>query len=172
MSQGPVHAPVPGLLDALPCAPKVWVLHPGDVACGTQGDRFETLLGSCVSIILTDPRRTVGAMCHFVHAPADAAGPPSTSTLHADAAMRMLYRLLRGRGVQPRMCQAFVYGGGNMFPGQYRQTHVGDDNARWALQALADEGIAIVARDLGGHHYRRIFWTVGPDGPQVQRVEV
>ena len=44
------------------------VLAPGDVAIGTRGDRFETLLGSCVAIVLTDPRRTVGAMCHIVHA--------------------------------------------------------------------------------------------------------
>ena len=44
------------------------VLHPGGVACGERGERFETLLGSCVAIVLTDPRRTVGAMCHIVHA--------------------------------------------------------------------------------------------------------
>ena len=46
----------------------VHVLHPGDVACGERGERFETLLGSCVAIVLTDPRRTIGAMCHIVHA--------------------------------------------------------------------------------------------------------
>lgn len=169
-------SPAGDLLEALLGVPQVWVLHPGDVVCGPQGDRFETLLGSCVSIILTDPRRTIGAMCHFVNAPTDETGPTSTSAstspLHADAAMRMLYRLLRGRGVQPRMCEAFVFGGGNMFPGQYRQTHVGDANARWALKALADEGITVVAQDLGGQHYRRIFWTVGPDWPLVQRVDV
>jgi chemotaxis protein CheD len=47
---------------------QIYTLHPGDVACGERGDRLETLLGSCVAIILTDPRRTIGAMCHIVHA--------------------------------------------------------------------------------------------------------
>ena len=42
-------------------------LMPGDVAIGQAGDQFKTLLGSCVSVVLTDPRRTVGAMCHIVH---------------------------------------------------------------------------------------------------------
>ena len=36
-------------------------LHPGDVVCAERGDRMETLLGSCVAVVLTDPRRTVGA---------------------------------------------------------------------------------------------------------------
>ena len=40
----------------------VFDLMPGDVALGTAGDQLKTLLGSCVSVILTDPRRTVGAM--------------------------------------------------------------------------------------------------------------
>ena len=63
------------------------VLHPGDVACGERGERFETLLGSCVAIVLTDPRRTVGAMCHIVHAmpaPADRLDEAS----YADVALR------------------------------------------------------------------------------------
>ena len=47
--------------------PKLHVLHPGDVVCAEQGEQLETLLGSCVAIVLTDPRRTVAVMCHFVH---------------------------------------------------------------------------------------------------------
>ena len=34
---------------------------------GYAGDRMKTLLGSCVAVILTDQRRTVGTMCHIVH---------------------------------------------------------------------------------------------------------
>ena len=46
----------------------VHTLHPGDLAFATRGERLDTLLGSCVAIVLTDPRRTVGVMCHIVHA--------------------------------------------------------------------------------------------------------
>jgi chemotaxis protein CheD len=146
-------------------------LHPGDVACADQGERLETLLGSCVAIVLTDPRRTVGAMCHIVHA-RRAATTAQESGAYAHVALASMYTLLRARGIEPRLCEAYVYGGGNMFPGLVRQGHVGDANARWALDALADDGIRVLLNDLGGNTYRRLSWTVGPDLPQVTAVPV
>ncbi|MCU0686006.1 MAG: hypothetical protein MUF34_27800, partial [Polyangiaceae bacterium] len=60
-----------------PCATSVHTLMPGDVACADRGERMETLLGSCIAIVLTDRRNTVGAMCHIVHCnPADAGCTP------------------------------------------------------------------------------------------------
>lgn len=150
------------------------VLHPGDVACGERGDRIETLLGSCVAVVLTDPRRTVGAMCHIVHARSCAATarPGAKPGACADGALATMYRLLRQRGIEPRLCEAFVYGGGNMFPSLFARRHVGDDNVSWVLQALADDGIRIRVHDHGGSSYRRLAWTVGPDLPHVTAVPV
>jgi chemotaxis protein CheD len=149
----------------------IHTLHPGDVACGARGERFETLLGSCVAIILTDPRRTIGAMCHIVHAsrPADEAAQTGA---YAHVALASMYAHLQARGIAPRLCEAYVYGGGNMFPNLVRDGHVGDANARWALGALAEDGIRVVQHDLGGNTYRRLAWTVGPDTPQVIAVAV
>ena len=48
-------------------AAAVYELMPGDVVLGRTGDQLKTLLGSCVAVILTDPRRTVATMCHIVH---------------------------------------------------------------------------------------------------------
>ena len=39
------------------------VLHPGDVVCVERGERVETLLGSCVAVVLTDARRSIAAVC-------------------------------------------------------------------------------------------------------------
>jgi chemotaxis protein CheD len=162
-------------------------LHPGDVACGERGDRLETLLGSCVAVVLTDPRRSVGAMCHIVHArPASRpSGHPAwtgdgvptqpcaqPATAHADAALAALYALLRQRGITPGLCEAYVYGGGNMFPDLIQAGHVGDDNVRWVLDALADDGVRVLHADVGGHSYRRLAWTVGPELPQVTAVAI
>lgn len=148
----------------------VHTLHPGDVACVDRGERLGTLLGSCVSIVLTDPRRTVGAMCHVVHA-----GPPprgtSDSTAHGEAALALMFSLLRARGIEPRLCHAWLYGGGNMFPGlvgpQSTHGNVGATNAAWAEAALAQHGIRVLGGDLGGNVYRRLRWTVGPDAPEL-----
>lgn len=149
----------------------VHVLHPGDVVCADQGDRLETLLGSCVAIVLTDPRRTVGVMCHIVHSkPASCA--TRASGAHADVALATMYGLLRERGLDPTRCEAYVYGGGNMFPDIFMRTHVGEDNAQWALAALAEDGVPVLFDDIGGNAYRRLAWTVGPGLPQVIAVPI
>ena len=146
-------------------------LHPGDVVCGNQGERMDTLLGSCVAVILTDPRRTVGAMCHIVHAGHAADGAVETSA-YGHAALDAMDALLRARGIQPGLCEAYVIGGGNMFPGLFTQSHVGETNARWALDALAQRGVRVVYQDVGGNQYRRLRWAVGGDAPHVTSVPV
>jgi chemotaxis protein CheD len=149
-----------------PAAGISFTLHPGDVQCADRGDRMETLLGSCVAIILTDPRRTVGAMCHIVHA-GDAVHGADASPAFACVALSSMFAQLVLRGISPALCEAYVYGGGNMFPQLYATSHVGEDNADWALQALAEEGIRVLAWDLGGSSYRRLAWTVGAGAPEV-----
>ncbi len=150
---------------------KATVLHPGAVACRSQGERLETLLGSCVAIVLTDPRRTIGAMCHIVSCPTTRGGAKQ-SAAYADVALAQMYSLLQAKGINPRLCDAYVYGGGNMFPRMIKQSHVGQANANWALDALARDGVRILVKDVGGHAYRRLSWTVGPEAPRVTAVPV
>lgn len=155
-------------MSALPYAPAT-ELMPGDIAVGLVGDQLKTLLGSCVSIILTDPRRTVGAMCHIVHV-----GKPNTAntrnTAYGSVAMQELFARLQHLGISPKLCQAYVYGGGNMFPQVFSKHHVGDSNAEWALAFLAEHHITVLHQDLGGHGYRKVAWTVGANPPVVEMV--
>ncbi|MGI9134333.1 MAG: chemotaxis protein CheD [Rhodoferax sp.] len=144
-------------------------LMPGEVALGQCGDQLKTLLGSCVSVILTDPRRTVGAMCHIVHV-----GTPNAAnaknTAYGEVAINAMFARLRAVGVDPRQCDAYVFGGGNMFPQQYGVRHVGVANVDWVLDTLHAQGIHVIDHCLGGTGYRKLLWTVGPDEPQVQTV--
>ena len=156
---------------AAPTPPCVHVLHPGDIACAQRGERLETLLGSCVAIVLTDPRRTVGVMCHILYPGRQGKGAPP-STAYAHAALAAMYQRLQAKGITPRLCEAYVYGGGNMFPNLYRSASVGDGNASWALEVLQDEGIRVQHQDLGGSTYRRLGWTVGPGEPEVAAISV
>ena len=146
-------------------------LMPGDVALGLAGDQLKTLLGSCVAVILTDPRRTVGAMCHIVHV-----GRVSSSnqgnTAYGDEAMHEMFRLLTSVGVIPGRCHAFVYGGGNMFPHLFNANHVGANNARWVMDYLKQQGIQVVEESLGGSGYRKVCWEVGHGDPWVETVLV
>ncbi len=145
-------------------------LMPGDVALGRAGDVFKTLLGSCVSVILTDPRRTVGVMCHIVHV-----GRPNAAnqrnTAYGEVAFQDMFDRLLGIGIPATRCQAYVYGGGNMFPQMFTTTHVGANNARWVMDFLHHHGIVVVGQSLGGTGYRKVYWTVGRDLPVVETVQ-
>jgi chemotaxis protein CheD len=151
-------------------APRVQTLHPGDVAFGERGDRLETLLGSCVAIILTDPRRTMAVMCHVVHARLPTNLRQHGDTAFGEVAMAEMAGLLIGRGLAPSRCEAYVVGGGNMFPQLVTQAPVGEANARWALAALARENVRVVYQDLGGAAYRKLGWTVGHNAPDIVAV--
>ena len=144
---------------------------PGDVVCADRVARLETLLGSCVAIVLTDAHRTIGAMCHIVHAgtASQSHGKPASD---ADVAFETMYALIRARGFNPVLCAAFVYGGGNMFPQLVGGTHVGERNSSHVLQRLRADGIRVLHQDLGGRAYRRLGWTVGRDAPDVYAVAV
>lgn len=141
------------------------VLHPGDVVCVERGERVETLLGSCVAVVLTDERRSIAAVCHLVHA------GHGVTTAHGGAALQTMEAMLSARGFSARQCQAYVYGGGNMFPTQAGGVqHVGLANVRWTLDELAELGTPVLAQDVGGECYRRLAWTVGPEAPEVEQV--
>jgi chemotaxis protein CheD len=142
---------------------------PGDVALAFAQDPLKTLLGSCVSVILTDPKRTVAAMCHIVHV-----GKPNAAnrrnTAYGAPAMEDMFAKLRGVGVTPKLCQAYVFGGGNMFPHLFMERHVGASNIAWVLDYLHEHGIQVVDHCLGGNGYRKVSWTVGPTEPLVETV--
>ena len=144
-------------------------LMPGDVATGDAGEVLKTLLGSCVCVILTDPRRTVGSMCHIVHV-----GVPNMANRHNKAygvaAMHAMFTGLRDKGINPRMCEAYVYGGGNMFPHLFRAQHVGAANVEWVLEYLGHHEIPVLDHSVGGNGYRKVSWTVGPGEPVVETV--
>lgn len=152
-------------------ASKSTELMPGDVALGLAGDELRTLLGSCVSVILTDPRRTVGAMCHIVHV-----GRPNAAnadnTAFGEVAMQAMYQGLLKIGIPAQRCHAYVYGGGNMFPGIMTGSLVGDRNAQWVLEFLNQQGIAIIDQSLGGTSYRKVSWVVGHGVPRVDNVSI
>jgi chemotaxis protein CheD len=147
----------------------VTTLHPGDVVLGLRGDRLQTLLGSCVAVVLTDPRRTLGVMCHVVHA-RPATPPAQGSTAHADVALHTMADLIHAHGLVASMCEAYVYGGGNMFPHLVPGVSVGDHNVAWVLDALNAQGIRVLSVDTGGAVYRQLRWTVGPDVPHTVAV--
>jgi len=72
--------------------------------------------------------------------------------------------------VNPNMCEAYVFGGGNMFPQFFSARNVGTSNADWVMGYLQEQGIQVIDQSLGGTGYRKVSWTVGPARPAVETV--
>lgn len=139
-------------------------LLPGEYFVGDAAFQVRTILGSCVSITLWHPIARVGGMSHFLL--------PSRSnfshTIHhldghyGDEALTLMCQDLQALGVDPRQCQAKLFGGGNMFPGRVRSDSgsVGRRNGEAARELLLQQGIPVVVESLFGMGHRQIIFDI------------
>lgn len=126
----------------------------GQVYVGTGAPEIlTTVLGSCIACCLYDPIARVGGMNHFLLAePSPGSGTVADQNYGIFLMELLINQMMTRGGVKSRM-KAHIYGGGNMHAGM---TRIGDANARFALNFLADEGIPVVRQDIGGENARRV----------------
>ena len=124
-----------------------------------------TILGSCVAACLMDAEAGVGGMNHFLLP----GGEGGDGLRYGVNAMELLINALLRRGARRDRLEAKLFGGARLFDGL---TDVGEQNAGFAQDFLADEGIRHVGGSLGGIHARRIqYWPVGGRARQIQLVD-
>lgn len=136
----------------------------------SQGDNkvLSTLLGSCVAACLYDPVKRIFGMNHFLLA--SRRSQYGSVLLESEAgrygihAMELLINQMLRRGAQRNHLVAKVFGGANVL----QQTNlpesfaIGELNQRFILMYLEQEGIPLLASDLGGDQGRQIHF-VGSD---------
>ncbi|MDX2037158.1 MAG: chemotaxis protein CheD [Isosphaeraceae bacterium] len=117
---------------------------------------IRTLLGSCVGVVLYDRVSRWGSVAHIVLP--DSRGDAKLPGKYADTAIpAMLQDLDRalGRRSVPRLCAKLV-GGASMFQSTSAAMNIGKQNHDAVERILAELGIPIIARDLGGEAGRRL----------------
>jgi chemotaxis protein methyltransferase CheR len=125
----------------------------GDVKATNVPAVIKTLLGSCVAACLYDPETGIGGMNHF--------SLPGVSDEGANArygayAMELLITSLMKKGADRSRLKAKVFGGGRVLDMASERLNVGARNAAFVLRFLDDEGIPVVAQDLGGERGRMV----------------
>ncbi|UXY16332.1 chemotaxis protein CheD [Chitiniphilus purpureus] len=130
-------------------------LNPGELYFGEGPAQIETLLGSCVAIVLRHPRRILGGVCHFLlpERHARTSGTPLDGRYGAEA-MQLLLLQARRHGCVAGEFEAKLFGGARALDVGWRGDTVGEHNARFARQLLHRYGIALRCSDLGGTGYR------------------
>lgn len=132
------------------------IIHPGAWAVGNQP--LATLLGSCITACLHDPKLAIGGMNHFM-LPQRGNGGTALDTddlLRGDFAMEVLVNALMKRGAQKSRLQAKIFGGGKVVAALKQP--IGERNAEFAREWLVREGIQLLAIDVGGPWSRKVIY--------------
>jgi chemotaxis protein CheD len=150
----------------IPLPRRVQVLNPGEWTVCRAPAVVETLLGSCVSIVLWCGERRMGGICHYVLP----VGPALTMDgRYGDAALSLMLRRLANEGIRANDCVAKLYGGGKLFQFDSATGDVGSKNIEAGHRMLADIGIPLVEYDVGGWVYRKISFDLGTGSVALSR---
>ena len=141
-------------------------IHPGEYYVSNTSVVISTLLGSCVSACLYDPINMVVGMNHFLlSSKRNIENIPVCATeagRYGVHAMELVINGMLKLGAKRENLSAKAFGGGSLY-----QTHhgsggffrVGEVNSRFIFEFLKNDGIPIIAYDLGGNTGRMIRFS-------------
>ena len=130
----------------------------GDVVVTNNADNLiASGVGSCLAIILHDPKRGIGALGHTM-LPRWTMNGDTRDTKYADTAIdEMLERMIALEATREDV-EAKLVGGANMFPAF--ETDIGKENVLSAKEKLKKEGIKLVGESVGGSVGRSVEFSV------------
>lgn len=124
---------------------------------------LSTTLGSCVATCIYDDEAKVGGMNHFLLPSVEHVG--DADSLLGVNLMELLINNLIHIGADKRRLKAKLFGGGRVID---HRAKIGEKNARFARQFIADEGIPCISESLEGNAGRRIrFWPTTGRAQQI-----
>jgi chemotaxis protein CheD len=128
---------------------------PGEFFVAQEDVVITTVLGSCVSACIWDPKLGLGGMNHFLLPGESSTDPMSESGRYGVFAMEQLINELLKRGARRAALEAKVFGGGHVMK-NFTTITVGSRNAEFVLKFLKTEGIRVASQDLLDVHPRRV----------------
>ena len=118
-----------------------------------ESKAISTLLGSCVAACIRDRRSGIGGLNHFL-LPGD---DSQACARYGTYAMEVLINDILSRGARRQDLEAKVFGGAAVIISSFG-FNIGRRNGEFVLGYLANEGIEVKARDLGGVRGRRLVY--------------
>jgi len=151
----------------------VWAakILPGELYVSLHGEMVSTVLGSCVSACIRDCVIGIGGMNHFM-LPAEAEhshawGGGALTTRYGNWAMESLINEILKRGGKRGYLEVKLFGGGAVLE---NMTDIGARNIEFVRHFLADEGLRVVAEDLGGKLPRKVLYFPDTGAVRVRRL--
>ncbi len=133
----------------------------GQVALTRSPNKLETVLGSCVGLVLYDEVEKIAGMAHIVlpeSAQHEASNLPGK---YADCAVACLLSALQEHGAQRKRLKAKFAGGACMFANTFdkKSSDIGSSNVLAVTNYLGHYAIPIIASDVGGAAGRKVVFN-------------
>lgn len=148
---------------------------PGEYYVTRAEEAISTVLGSCVSACVRDPKRRIGGMNHFM-LPEDTTGVSGAAldpkvglaTRYGSYAMESLINDLLKLGAARERLEVKLFGGGRILAGMI---DVGERNIKFARDYLMIEGYQVAAEDLGGTQPRKVVYFPASGRARLRRLQ-
>lgn len=129
---------------------------------------LETLLGSCVAIMLYDKGKKIGGMAHSVlpEAKNEKVTDPGK---YVNTAIPALITKLAVNGARTNKLIAKLAGGANMFKTSKNSINVGEKNVETAKRLLKQYNIPLVGEDTGGNRSRIVRFYLKTGDVEVRK---
>jgi chemotaxis protein CheD len=156
---------------------QVWAakILPGEFYVSTHGEMVVTVLGSCIAACIRDRVRGIGGMNHFMlpeqnEYSSDVWGgnPGTAASRYGNWAMEFLINEILKRGGRRENLEAKLFGGGQMIASM---TDIGQRNILFAYNYLANEGLKVVASDVGDIYARKVLYFPDTGAVKVRRIK-
>lgn len=127
-------------------------LLPGDYYVTCEDEVLDTVLGSCVSACIRNPKTRIGGMNHFMLPRPSGQGNDNwdgvagRATRYGSASMEQLINRILAAGGSRSDLEVKVFGGGRVLASM---TDIGNHNVAFVRDFLKNEGLRIVAEDVG-----------------------
>lgn len=133
---------------------KKFYLLPGEFVVTVEVAEITTILGSCVSVALTDSRAKVTGICHYLLARINES--PGSILRYGDQAIPILIDEMINLGANPKNLVAKVFGGAKVLDYNTIGANISRDNIAVAHEILAQYRIPILQEQTGGHLGRKL----------------
>ena len=133
-------------------------LRPGEHFFTVTPAIVSTVLGSCVSITMHNPKDQLSAICHAVLPKEIIPGEPYR---YVDSSIAAMLRIFDWYGVTKNDIEVKLFGGSDILPpseNSYQEMTVGKQNIFQAQKCFEREQLKLLAYDVGGTRGRKLFF--------------
>jgi chemotaxis protein CheD len=134
-------------------------LLPGDYYVTREDEVLDTVLGSCVSACIRNPRLQIGGMNHFMLPRPSGTGNDTwgaiagRATRYGSASMEQLINRILNVGGSRADLEVKIFGGGRVLSGL---GDIGDNNVQFVRDFLKQEGLKVSSEDVGDAYPRHV----------------